>query len=367
MRILVVVTGGLKNDGISLGTIGYFNSMKKDDMTIDFLAVNNVEKSVVKKIEKANCNVIKIKERNKKPLEYMYRLYRIIRKNKYDIVHVHGSSALLVIEMFIAKIAGVKVRIAHSRNTKCNNVKVDKLLRKAFYKFTTDYFACGKEAGEWLFENNEFTIIPNGKNIKQFEFSIQKREEIRNKFNLNNKLVIGHVGRINHQKNHEFLIDIFYEVKKLNSNTALILVGDGELRDSIKEKIERLGLINDVIMTGEVNNANEIMQGMDVMVMPSLYEGLPNVVIEAQISGLPCVISDTITRECKITDRVSFESLESSKEVWAKKILNISIINREECKDKIIDEVRNAGYDIDENAKRLKDIYLSLYKKRKNI
>lgn len=361
MKILVVITGGLKNDGISLGTIEYFNSMEKDDMVIDFLAVNNLENSVVEKIKNAKCNLIKTKERNKNHLQYMYALYKIIRRNNYDIIHVHGSSALLVIEMFIAKIAGVKIRIAHSRNTKCNNVRIDKLLRSLFYKCTTDYFACGKEAGEWLFENNKFTIIPNGKNIKKFKFSSQKRKEVRKYFKIDNKLVIGHVGRINHQKNHEFLIDIFYEVKKINSNVVLVLVGDGELKNSIREKIEKLGLIDDVIMTGELNNTNEIMQGMDIMVMPSLYEGLPNVIIEAQIAGLPCIISDTITKECKITENVDFESLNSPVEIWAKKILDTDIIDREHSRDKIISQVRKAGYDIDENAKRLKNIYFDLY------
>lgn len=369
MKILIVVTGGLMSDGISLGTIGYFKSMEKEGMEVDFLAVNDVDENIVKKIKEAGCNIIKVEGRRNKTAKYCYKLYKLMKQKKYDIVHAHGSSSIITIEMMIAKFADIKIRIAHSRNTTCDNKKIDKILRPLFYKVTTDYFACGNKAGEWLFEKNNFTIIPNAKDIKLFEFSKEMRNQVREKYKINNKLTICHIGKFNYQKNHDFLIDIFYEVKKINGNTCLLLVGDGELKQSINKKIEKLGLKDDVIMIGEINNVNELIQGMDILVMPSRYEGLPNVVIEAQISGLACVISENITDECKITELVEFESLEASSKIWAERILNKQLIDRECYKEMIINQIRVSGYDIKKAAQNLKDIYFNLYKQEhlKNI
>jgi glycosyltransferase involved in cell wall biosynthesis len=363
MKILIILTGGLKNDGISLGNISYFEAMERSDIIVDFLAINNVEKEILNRLKAIDCNVINIKNRNKNPIKYFFSLKKLIKKNEYNIVHAHGSSALMAVEMYAAKLAGVPVRIAHSRNTTCNNLKIDKILRPFFYKFTTDYFACGDEAGKWLFQKNKFTIIPNGKNIKLFEFSSEKRNEIRKKYNFENKFVVCHIGTFNNQKNHEFLIDIYYEFKKINPNSCLVLIGDGFLRESIENKIKKLGLTNDVIMTGVINNINEMLQAMDYMVLPSLFEGLPNVVIEAQISGLQCMISNTITKECKITNLVEFESLEAKSKIWAEKIANTQLIDRESSKEKIIAQLRSAGYDLIQDARILKDLYFKLYSK----
>lgn len=361
MKILIILTGGLKNDGISLGNISYFESMERDNIDVDFLAINEVDEKIIDKLNAIDCKIVSVKNRNKNPIKYLISLKKLIEKNKYNIVHSHGSSSLMVLEMYAAKLAGVPVRIAHSRNTTCNYRKIDKFLRPLFYKVTTDFFACGEEAGKWLFENNEFSVIPNGKNLEFFKFNVEKRSEIRKKYKIDNKFVLCHIGSFNKQKNHEFLINIFYEFKKLNPNSCLILVGDGNLREKIESQIKKLGLTNDVIITGIINNANEILQAADYMVLPSLFEGLPNVIIEAQISGVQCIISDTITNECKITDLVQFESLESDSRIWAEKILNTKLIDRDMYKKEIIKQVRDSGYDIIEDAKMLKKLYFNLY------
>lgn len=367
MKILIILTGGLKNDGISLGTLGYFKAMDKNDISVDFIAVNDVEPQIINKINDLGFNVIKVKNRKKNPILYCLKLFKIIKNNKYDIVHSHGSSSLILLEMIVSKFAGVPVRIAHSRNTKCDHPKIDKILRPLFYKVTTDFFACGEEAGKWLFKDNKFTVIPNGKNIESFIFNNDKRLEIRNNYGIGNRFAICHIGSFNIQKNHDFLIDIFYEFKKINSNSCLVLIGDGELRENIENKIKELGLIDDVIMTGIINNTNEVLQGMDYMILPSLFEGLPNVVIEAQIAGVQSIISNRITKECKITDLVEFESLETESRIWAERISRTKFIDREKCKEEIITMVRKAGYDIVENAKFLKNLYFELYNKNKKI
>lgn len=361
MKILIILTGGLKKDGITLGNISYFEAMDKEDIEIDFLANNDVDKTILRKINEINCNIINIFSRKGNPVKYFFQLKKIIKNNGYNIVHVHGSSSLMLLEMYAAKLGGVPVRIAHSRNTCCNYKFLDKLFRKLFYKYTTDFFACGKDAGEWLFENRSFTIIPNGKDIKKFGFSNIKRFEVRKKYNLEDKFVICHIGSFNNQKNHNFLIDIFYEINQINKETCLILIGDGELKADIIKKINELKLSNYVILTGSINNINEILQGVDYMILPSRFEGLPNVVIESQIAGVHSIVSDNITRECKITNLVEFESLNSECKIWADRVLNTTTIDRESCKDEIINQVRQAGYDIEINSKKLKDLYLSLY------
>lgn len=363
MKILMILTGGLMKDGITLANIAYMENMNRSDIKIDFLKNNIGNDEVIRRLRELNCEVIEVPNRNKNTIKYFFKLITVIKSNKYDIVHVHGSSALMVIEMIAAKIAGVPIRIAHSRNTTCDNITVDKFLRKLFYRLTTDYFACGVEAGKWLFGEQDFKVIPNAKDFSKFEFSKEKRSEIREKMNLGNNFAICHVGRFNTQKNHEFLIDIFYELKKIKNNSILILIGDGYLRKSIEEKVENLGLKQDVIFMGGISNVHDILHAMDYMILPSKYEGLPNVVIEAQISGLPCLISSNITKECKITDLVEFESLESSSKIWAIKIKDFDINDRDKYKFEILDKIRSEGYDIVESAKRLKNIYINLYNK----
>ena len=174
-------------------------------------------------------------------------------------------------------------------------------------------------------------------------------------------VVIGHVGRFNTQKNHEYLIRIFDELYKKAKNAYLVLIGTGATLDEIKKKVVDLGLENRVIFTGAVDNVSDYLSVFDVMLLPSLYEGLPLVVIEWQISGLPCIISDSITKECAITSLVKFESIKESPTVWVDDIEKLTIQDRSGNKDKIFNEIKAAGYDIQTGAGKLKKIYDNLY------
>ena len=169
------------------------------------------------------------------------------------------------------------------------------------------------------------------------------------------------MGRFNYQKNHEFLIDIFNNLKKKSDKYYLILAGTGKLEENIRNKVKKLGLENSVLFLGEVTNINEWLNAMDIMLLPSRFEGLPVVSIEWQISGLPCIISDKVTKEVKLTDLVQFESIDNP-EKWVDKILKIQIKDRNKLN--YIEEIKKAGYDIKENAKKLEEIYYSLLEKR---
>ena len=265
------------------------------------------------------------------------------------------------VELVAARLAGCKVRIAHSHNTTCENQKADKILRPFFNRNYTTAFACGQDAGRWMFGKRKFTIIPNGRNLKKYEYDTKKRTEYRNKLGIpSDALVIGHVGRFNRQKNHEYLLRVFSEFYKKNRKSYLVLVGTGEKVGEIKNLVKELELENNVIFTGVIENVSDYLSAFDIMLLPSLYEGLPLVVIEWQIAGLPCIVSDTVTRECAITPLVKFESIESKPKVWAADVENLILQDREQSKRATFEEIKMAGYDIESGAEKLKQMYVAL-------
>ena len=215
-------------------------------------------------------------------------------------------------------------------------------------------------AGEWLFtkkqiENNKVKIINNGIDVKRFTFNTEKRQEIRTKLNLNDEqIVFGHIGRFGEQKNHTFLIDIFEEIYKNEKNAILLLVGNGELEDSIKESVKQKGIDNQVIFYGITNKTDYLFSAMDIFLLPSLFEGNPVVGVEAQTSGIKCFFADTITKKANITDLVTFIPLEEGAKKWAEIILKNKNYERQEQTKNIV----KAGYDIENISKTLKEIYM---------
>ena len=245
--------------------------------------------------------------------------------------------AIMSIELLIAKLSGCQVRIAHSHNTTCDYKKVDKLLRPLFYHMYTDAFACGEEAGKWLYRKHPFIVINNGRDINKYRFDGEKRCKMRQQLGINdNTLLIGHVGNFNNQKNQKFLIMIFQEIINMNQDAKLYLMGEGSTREKLERLVDSLGLKDKVFFTGSITNIPDMLQAMDVMVFPSLHEGLPLVVVEWQIAALPCLISDTITKSCVYTKLIKFESLEKNYVEWAKQIIEMKLSNREQYAEDVV-------------------------------
>lgn len=363
MKVLHIPTGGLFSDGILSCITDYMAAMDKTDLDVRVLATNKAEDVAVQKVKRSGCKVVSIPYRKTNIVKYFFSLCRYLVREKIDIVHVHGSSAIMSVELVAAMLAGCKVRIAHSHNTTCEHQEVDKLLRPIFNRAYTKAFACGSEAGKWMFGNREFVIIPNGRDIKKYEYNAQNRINYRNKLKIpKSALVVGHVGRFNVQKNHEYLLHVFEELYKKDRNTYLVLVGTGEKIDEIKDLVKKSTIRDNVIFTGVIDNVADYLSAFDVMLLPSLYEGLPMVVIEWQIAGLPCIVSDTVTKECAITPLVKFKSIKESPESWARNIIDISLQDREKSKDVLFSSIRKAGYDIEFGAERLRNIYFGLTK-----
>lgn len=361
MRILQIPTGGLFSDGILSCITDYMVAMDKTDLDVRVLATNHAEEVPIQRVKQSGCKVISIPYRKTNIIKYFFFLYRYLVKEKIDIIHVHGSSAIMSIELIAARLAGCKVRIAHSHNTTCEHQRIDKFLRPFFNIAYTEAFACGYEAGKWMFGNRNFIVIPNGRDIKRYEYNAINRINFREKLKVpSDALVVGHVGRFNVQKNHEYLIRIFEELYANNKNVYLVLVGTGEKIDEIRNRVEKSMVRNNVIFTGEINNVSEYLSAFDVMLLPSLYEGLPMVVIEWQIAGLPCIVSDTVTNECAITPLVKFKSLKDSPAEWARDIQGIALSDRNSNKETIFNSIRKAGYDIKLGAKKLRELYFEL-------
>lgn len=273
-----------------------------------------------------------------------------------------------VFSLFAAKCAGVPVRIAHSHSTTNKKEKKKNLMKQVLRPFSkvfaTDYMCCSELAGRWLFGNKEYDkgnvyLLNNAIDLDKFKYNDSLRKKKRKEFGIkDNTLVIGHIGRFVAQKNHDFLIDIFNEIHKKNNNSILLLAGQGPLMEDIKNKVKELNLDDNVKFLGQRNDANELYQAFDVFLLPSLYEGLPVVGVEAQAAGLLCYLSDDMTKETKVLDITKFMSLNNTPEEWADNILD------DVKKYKRIDtskEMTAKNFNIKEEAKKLEEYYLNLY------
>lgn len=281
--------------------------------------------------------------------------------SEYKIIHAHIRSTSSI---FLKIAQKFKITtIAHSHSTSNGSgiiANFKNVLQKNIVTYSDFLLAASEEAGKWLFgseviKNDNFFVLNNAIETEKFLYNPKIRVKIRKELGLKDEFMVGHIGSFGKVKNHEFLIDIFESISKKNNNAKLLLVGDGGLRSEIEAKVEKLGLKEKIIFTGIQPNANDFLQAMDVFLMPSLYEGLPVALVEAQASGIQCVISDNITDEVKITNLVDSISLEKSPNYWAEQINKYSTgYHRKDMSKEII----NAGYDVKTTAKCLEEFYL---------
>ena len=358
-------TGGIESFIMNL-----YRNLDLRKFKMDILTSQNESTIYDKELEKYNgIKYTTLDKIYKSPIKRVLINLRVFRKKikmlDYDIIHLNVGNGVSLIYAYLAKKEGIKRIIVHSHNTGIQNnsrtLKIlgHKICKRLFCKYATDYFACSDKAAQWLFTKKyqkNVIIIKNGIDVDRFKFILSERENLRRKLNLENKLVIGNIGRFTEQKNHEFLIDIFYDIHSQRLDTVLLLVGEGELEEKIKNKVKELKLEKDVIFFGTTNKVSSILSIMDIFVLPSLYEGNPVVGIEAQASGLPCFFSNNITKQAKITSNAYYVSLKEPVEIWRKKILccNTTLTNRPEQ----VKVVKNAGFDIKDVTKEIENIYL---------
>lgn len=285
--------------------------------------------------------------------KYIKSLYKICKGKEYDAVHIHGNSANMLIELYIAKSAGIKKRVAHCHNSRCSHPRINKLLIPFFKKQYTNALACSETAGEWLFSKGKFEVLNNAIDLDRFAFNEKIRKQYRNLLNIDeDTIVLGHVGNINEQKNHEFLVDIFCKIVDAGIKAELVLIGNGPLKEQIEKKVSNLKLNNIVHFLGIREDVENWMQAMDIFVFPSKWEGLGMVAVEAQAAGLWVLASNEVPQAAKITDRFINIPLDSEN-VWVDTALecirkdNNRIVNRNDFK----------LYDIKAQCEKLKEIY----------
>jgi glycosyltransferase involved in cell wall biosynthesis len=362
------IIGNWFGGGVEAVVMNYYRHIDRTRIQFDFLCSENSTNIPYDEIEDLGGRVYLIPNYTKIS-KYQKELIKIFKENKYKIVHSHINT-LSVFSLHAAKKAGVPVRIAHSHSTtnkaewKKNIIK--QCLRPFSKIYATDYFACSELAGRWLFGNKTYNdgkvyILNNAIDVDKFDFNEEIRKKKRKELNIEDgTLVIGHVGRFVAQKNHKKLIEIFNEVHKQNRDTILLLAGQGPLMDKIKKQVNESGLKNSVIFLGQRSDINELYQAFDVFVLPSLYEGLGIVLIEAQCSGLYCISSREVPVIAQLTNLVEFVDLKMSKDKWATQILNNCTHNKREKHSR---EISNKGYNIFDNAKILQKKYYLLQKK----
>lgn len=364
IRILHVVTH-MNRGGLETMLMNYYRAIDRDKVQFDFLVHRYEIGDYDGEIERLGGKIFRLPILNPFSKRYKNTLYDFFERHpEYKVIHVHQDCMSSVI-LKSAKRAGIPVRIAHSHSSSQDkNIKypIKLFFKQSIGKYATELFACGKEAGDWMFNGAPYRIINNAIDAKKYKYSSIIRSSMRCSLDIeDNEIVVGHVGRFSPPKNHEFLITVFNEIYKKNKNVKLLLVGDysGSIGEKIQERIQSLRLTKNVILTGVRSDVADLMQAMDVFVFPSIYEGLPLTLIEAQANGLSCLISDKVPIECKKTEDVTQISLNESPERWAE----IALLLSENKRSDNLESIKKTGFDITENAFWLQEFYISKFKR----
>lgn len=365
IRVLHIV-GNMSAGGMESLIMNWYRNIDRDKIQFDFLVHSKSEAFYESEIIAFGGKVYHLSfSDDKKALKYIQDLNGFFNTHKeYKIVHGHHA-AFGCFYLSAAKNAGVPFRIAHSHNGDFSRTLrgvIVHLLSRC-YKYPSNIkFACSAVAGNYMFgKNATFSIINNGIDTQRFAFSEADREMMRECLGINGKTVLVHVGRFHDQKNHTFLIDVFEEVHTRINDSVLLLIGTGPLQTEIKTKVDSKGLSESVMFLNNRNDVEKILCASDVFVFPSLYEGLPLTLVEAQASGLPIICSDKITAETKLADHYYSLSLNDSAHRWADEVIKVLTIQYDRKLEYL--QVKNQGYDTHDVATRMQKIYEDMYAK----
>lgn len=357
--VLMICTVELDRNGITAFIMNYSEKLVSKFLQIDIVAPNIVKAKNIRDITSKNGILLyELPMRKENTLEYFLKLIRIIKQKRYNIVHIHGNSCTMSIELTAAMLAGCKVRIAHSHNTTCQHQRAHKLLRPLFEIMCTDRLACGQEAGKWLFRNKKFTVMKNGIDSQKYSFCGKIRTRIRGELGIQEKqILLGNVGEFSYQKNHKFIINLMKELEKNNpGHYHAVLIGDGEKRKEIKEEIQKYGMQNSITLTGVCDHVSDYLQAMDCFLLPSRFEGVPFVLIEAQASGLCCVVSDQVSYEADLTGNLRYLPIDQGEMVWVRQLETMNYERKNE------EKMYNSEYELNIAVRRLEKYYRDIVK-----
>lgn len=345
--------------GIEAYLMNYFGELRKKNIIFDFVSEYDTV-AYEQEIEQLDGKIYHIPSRRDGLIKHMEAIRKILKtKGKYDVFYCNILSASEVFTVMSAVGMNDIRIIVHSHNDSVKTIKRHKFLRPLLNCISDEKLACSKRAAEFMFgkkEMDKVRIINNSIDLEKYKYCPEVRKQMREKFGITDEVyVVGHVGRMCYQKNTIFLIELFNEICQKDKNTKLLLVGDGEDHDKVEETIAKYGLEERVILLGMCDNVEQLMQMMDVFILPSRFEGLPVVLVEAQAAGLNCICSDRFGNEANISGKIQYYSLEMSKDRWADCVLKCKGMKR----NTEIAALKNSGFDIHENAEQLRRILVN--------
>lgn len=359
-KILIINTGGLAVGGITTHIMTYMSALLSENSNkyeVTLVATIFQDPDVINSFEEIGCHVVKVANRKTDLTRYIKDIWHLMRKNNYDVVHVHGSSSILCVELLLAKFAGVKIRIAHSHNTMTEHKLANNLLYPLFRLSYNKALACSKAAGKWLYRNDNFIVLHNVFDYEHYAFNDATRKKYRSMLGIDeDTLTLGSVGYVGGVKNQIYILKMLPDLLA-KRKLKYIIVGDGDYRTEYEEWVAQNGLTDEVLFLGLRNDVDQILQAFDMFVMPSFHEGLPIALLEAEASGLHCLVSADVTTEAQLYDSAEFLALETS-EVWEEKIVKCPIDNNLRCKNSAIamDKLRR-DYNLSIELKKLEKLY----------
>lgn len=348
MKRILCIVGSMDVGGAETFLMKIYRALNKNEYQMDFCVAKKEKGFYEDEIRKKGGRIYRITPKTRNAWKNFNDIRKIVKNNQYKNVIRISQNSLSSLELLAARMGGAKKVAFRSSNSSVYGNKKEKFIHHLFRPFanliSNIKIAPSREAGKFMFGRSKFAIIKNGLCVDDYVFSEKDRKKYRNEFSASEKtFVIGHVGRFNKQKNHKFLIDVFEKYHNKNHDSVLWLFGEGELKDDIEEYIKAKKLEKNVKFMGVRKDIDRIYSAIDCFVFPSLFEGMPNAVIEAQAAGLPCVISDSITRDCNVTKDVKFLAFDNNLSEWAASIVKNSNSSR---KMKAA-QLKKVGYDID--------------------
>lgn len=347
-RLLCIVSS-MDRGGAETFLMKLYRELDKERYQLDFCVSKEQEGFYDEEIRKLGGKIYIIPQKSKQPIKSFFSLKKLVKENRYQFVLRTSQQALATLDLIAAKLGGAKKLIYRSSNAGLVKGRGNQLLNKIFsflprvvpnVKIAPSTEAAIFVFGKKAVNEGEVKLLHNGLDYDKFRFRQEIRNKIREELRAGDKKIYGHVGRFNEQKNHMFLLEIFRFIHQKDNNSVLVLIGEGELKEEIEKNIEKLNLTSNILMLGTKDNINEYLMAMDTLLFPSFFEGMPNVVIEAQATGLPCVLSNTITKEAAITDLLSYIDLNESAQVWGEIAMKKSFADRKDYEE----EFQKKGY-----------------------
>lgn len=357
MKRLLCIVSSMDAGGAETFLMKVYRTLDKKKYQMDFCVSKKENNFYEEEIKNLGGNLFYVPPKTKHPIKNFFAIIKLVRQQKYKYVLRTNQQSLSVIDLIAAKLGGAKKLIFRSSNAGLTGGFFGKFINKLFSFLPRTIpnvkIAPSSEAAIYVFGKKQFNegkviILNNAIDFEKFEFNEEKRKEKRKELKVDDKFVVGHIGRFNEQKNHTFLIDIFEKIYQKNKNAILLLVGKGELEQQIKNQVKEKKLDKNVIFLGIRKDIPELLMSMDIFLFPSFFEGMPNTIIEAQATGLKCILSDTITKEANITGLLEYISLSENADYWSSKIENVKTLNR----NNVNKEFSKKGYTIDKVSEK---------------